>query len=445
MPNAYAIYYNPAALGGADGTSLTLDASLLYRIATYNRTPDALSPSNPVLRNDPNYIAANTGKATHTAIAPLPFLAVNTDFGGKLAGLRGGFAVYVPYGGQAEWDKRNDPALIQSQPGAGDGPQRWHDISGQILAVYFTPALAYKLPWGFSLGASFSPVLHVVKDARARNLDGSDDTVNHQNPLKEPQGDLVEGRAFLDAKGVNGAAAFGIYWDPLENHAIRLGFSYTSQPGFGNTVASGTLVQTLGSSPPARPDDPSSQKKVDFVQAYPDIIRFGFSWQATKMWELHSDFQYERWSVMKRQCIVAAGQPCNLNPDGSDPTKGNVILNIPANWRDAIHMRLGAMFSPIEKLKIFAMTGFGTSAVPDATINAATLDGFRIYATAGAYFQASKHIAIGGSYNHVFFLDVDTKGTSALSTFPEPSRSPSADGTYRATAGFFAANIAYTF
>src|SRR5436190_23577235 len=44
-PNTYAIYYNPAALGGTKGTTITGDVALALRWAHYKRGNDALSPS----------------------------------------------------------------------------------------------------------------------------------------------------------------------------------------------------------------------------------------------------------------------------------------------------------------------------------------------------------------------------------------------------------------
>lgn len=432
MPNTFAVYYNPAALGPAHGTTIELDASLLFRSASYDRPNGALSPSRASLLSDPNYVAANTGKATTFSFAPLPFVGVSTDFARKLGGLRAGWAFYIPYGGAAEWAKRNDMALIGAVPGAVDGPQRWHNISGEILAVYNTVAAAYELPAGFSLGASFSPVYHVAKTVRARNLDGSDDTL--------PGGVLKEGRSLIDVSGLNVAAAFGLHYDPFDDHRFKLGFSYTSQPGFGATTMGGTLTQQLGNSPAGAPSN------VDLIQTYPDLIRFGFSWQMTKTWELHSDFQYERWSVFKNQCLVTKGAPCTVDPvTGADPTGKNVILNIPANWKDSIGARLGATFSATEKLDVFASMAFGTPAVPVETINAATIDAFRIYATAGARVRLGDHIALAGSYNHAFFLDVDTQGRSILFKQQTPSASPSADGVYKSTVGFFNVNASYTF
>src|SRR5688572_2092612 len=44
-PNTYAIYFNPAALGGTTGTTITGDVALALRWAHYKRPDTALSPS----------------------------------------------------------------------------------------------------------------------------------------------------------------------------------------------------------------------------------------------------------------------------------------------------------------------------------------------------------------------------------------------------------------
>src|SRR5262245_6878633 len=63
MPNAYAIYFNPAALGGTAGTTITGDASILLRWARYTRDETALSPSDENLKTNETYVGSNTGRA----------------------------------------------------------------------------------------------------------------------------------------------------------------------------------------------------------------------------------------------------------------------------------------------------------------------------------------------------------------------------------------------
>jgi long-chain fatty acid transport protein len=429
VANTYAIYFNPAALGGTKGTTITGDLSLTLRWASYKRSDDALSPQTSD-RNDPNYVAANTGKANLLNLLALPFAGVNTDFGTDW--LRGGFAVYVPFGGLATWDKQS---TVGNTPGSVDGPARWHNISGQILAVYNTFAVAAKVGHGLSVGASVSPVIHHVATIRARNVNGSDDTFNKQ-------GGLEEGRSYLEATGVNLAASFGVYYEPTEK--LRFGLAYLSQPGFGDTRISGTLRAQSGAQ--SETNDP-----IDFIQTYPDIVRFGTNAILNEKWDLKADFEFVRWNVFKRQCIVKKGQPCDVADDGRDLSNGKVILNIPRNWNNAIGVRVGPGYKLTEHTELFGSLGITTPAVPKETIDASTIDAFRVYATAGARFELSQHVAVGVSYNHIYFATVDTKGANNQDLQNQPggdynvSRSPSADGTYKSQIGMVNANFAYTF
>lgn len=439
-PNTFAIYFNPAALGGTKGTTITGDVSVLLRYAQYTRTGNALSPSNDSYLADQNYIDANTGKATLTNLLALPFAGVNTDFGTK--NLRGGFAVYVPFGGLATWDRVRG---VPGSPGSTDGVQRWHNISGQILAVYNTFALAYKLgDSGFSVGASVSPVIHHVATVRARNGDGSDDTVNSA-------GRLVEGRSLIDATGINLAASAGVYYEPPGSD-LRFGLAYLSQPGFGETRMSGTLKTQLADGQPSKAD-------VDFLQEYPDVIRFGAAWRASQRLELRGDFEFVRWSVFERQCVVEKGADCAVAADGRrlPGDAGNrVQLNVPRNWDNAIGVRVGPGYWITDKLEGFGSIGMTTPAVPKETIDASTIDALRLYLTLGAKYEINKHWALAGSYNHIYFFNVNTNGANDQNLAAHPanvgdggeynvSRSPSADGRYRSQIGFVNVNVAYTF
>jgi len=430
MPNAYAIYFNPAALGGTKGTTLTGDLSLLVRWAHYERTDDALSPSPNAadrLRQNPDYVRANTGNANLLNLLALPFFGVNTDFGSKY--FRGGFAVYVPFGGMATWDRdRGTPAA----PGSSDGPQRWHNISGQLLAVNGTFAGAIVIPdSGFSIGLSVTPTIHRVETVRARTRDDSDDTVENDNVT------LKEGRSYLEATGFNLGGSAGLYWQSDESQRVRLGITYISQPGFGQTRMRGTLQgRTAGG---------DVSQDIDFLQTYPDVLRIGGSVRlpGDKV-EIRSDAEFVRWSVFERQCIVARGKECNVAANGSAPGT-DVILNIPRNWKNAGGYRLGVGYFLNDSLELFGSAAFTTSAVPKETIDASTIDSFRLYGALGARYQFSRHFAMAGSYNHIYYLPVETKGANKLNEFQQPSRSPSADGNYTSQIGFVNINAAYTF
>lgn len=433
--NGYAIYYNPAALGGTKGTTLTGDVSLAVRFASYERPVSALSPSKDELLLKEDYIKANTGKATLTNALPLPFASINTDFGGS-KWLRGGLAVYIPFGGAANWS-RNDKGDNPLAVGAVDGVSRWHNISGQLIALYTTAALAVNMSeWGlkgFSAGLSLSGVYHHVETVRARNDNGSDDTTS-------TLGRLVEGRSYVNAGGVNMGLAAGIYYEP-EDKNYRFGVSYTSQPGFGQTRMSGKLTQVFAEGAVG------GDQNIDFLQTYPDIVRFGYAQKFGKKWELFGDFEFVRWSVFDKQCVVLEGKNCTLTPQGDNVpgvSPEPVILNIPRKWNDAVGLRIGPAYQVSDKVSLTGSVGFTTPAVPKSTIDASTIDALRLYFAAGTRIQLNNHFALGLAYTHISFFTVVSR-EGAQYTFGRASRSPNASGTYAAQIAMFNTNLSYTF
>lgn len=433
-PNTFAVYFNPAALGGSTGTTITGDVSLALRWVHYQRGVDALSPSGGDVGReralgDQQYIDANTGNANLLNLLALPFLGVNTDFGGSKY-FRGGYAAYVPFGGLATWDKRPEQP---GSPGSVDGVQRWHNISGQILTVYNTFAGAVVIPnTGLSFGLSFSPVIHHVATVRARTADNSDD-------IRFANGTLKEGRSLLDATGLNFTGSAGVYWQSPDDARVKLGLSYIAQPGFGQTRMSGTLDgRTAGG---------DVKQDIDFLQTYPDIIRVGAAYRlpGDKV-ELRTDGEFVRWSTFDKQCVVQRGKDCNIADDGSEAGGTNdVIINIPRNWRNAIGWRAGVGYWLMKELELFGSAAFTTSAVPKSTIDASTIDSFRLYGTLGARYELSRHFAIAGSYNHIYFLQVNTNGDNRFNELRGVSQSPSSDGKYNSQIGMLNVNVAYTF
>jgi len=435
-PNTYAIYFNPAALGGTEGTTITGDVALALRWAHYKRPDTALSPSGggrDRLLADQKYFDANTGDANLLNLLALPFLGVNTDFGGSKY-LRAGYAVYVPFGGLATWDRR---AGVPGAPGSSDGVQRWHNISGQILAIYNTFAFAVRIPsTGLSFGISGSPIIHHVATVRARNGDNSDDTDDNTGALKE-------GRSLLDATGVNLGASAGVYWQSLDERARwKIGAAYLAQPGFGDTRMKGTLDGRATGGTDVKQD-------IDFVQTYPHIFRLGLGYlMPNNKVELRTDFEYVTWSTFDKQCVVLRGKDCNVEENGAvspGTPKNDIILNIPRRWKDAIGYRFGAGYFLSEKLELFGSGAFTTSAVPKETIDASTIDSFRLYGTLGAKYKVSEHFAFAASYIHIFFLPVNTRESNIFNKQADPSNSPSSDGKYTSQIGLLNLNAAYTF
>lgn len=436
-PNTYAVYFNPAAMGGTKGTNVTVDLSIVLRQASYLRDTTALSPQDPsgqALQNGA-YVQSNTGKGTMLNLLALPYIGATSDLGTKSFRLGGAF--YIPYGGMAVWDKKDETPGV---PGSVNGPQRWHNISGTILAMHATLAASYTIePLDLSIGANVSGVYHTVSTVRARNVDDSDKTV-------DATGRIAEGRSYLTANTLNMTASGGIYFEPRALHRkLKLGLSYTAPPGFGQTRMNGELTQQLGTAASAGGDT----QKIDFLQSYPDIIRFGAAYRINEKWEVKGDFEYVRWSVFDRQCVVLEGRNCNIDArTGGAPTtqdSSDIVLNLKRDWQDAVGARLGPSYFVNPDLEVFGSLGFTTPAVPKATIDASTIDSFRIYAALGAKYDVSKSLALAASYNHIFFMPVNNIGESAYAKNVVPSRSPGADGKYNSQIGMLNVNATLKF
>jgi long-chain fatty acid transport protein len=424
LSNPYAVYFNPAALGGQRGTQLVVDGTLAFRTADYNRSASALSP-NPAgsSLSDPVYAAANTGPAHAANVLGLPFVAASSDFGRP--GFFAGIGVYMPFGGAVRFDQRLQFADTPRAPGAAGGSQRWAVISATQQSIYSTLVLGFRLAEaGLSFGIGSSLVWSRIKHTQARNLDGFDDT-------------STEGRTVLDVSGVDVALSAGIYWEVLPEDKLRLGASYQVRPALGRMRLSGTLLEQYGS-------DVSTE--VDLLQSYPDVVRAGLAARVSSALELRLDAEYVTWSLFGRQCVVAKGRECAVGPHGeelSDPGS-HIIFSVARAFRDAAAVRAGlGVFYDLDT-EIYGSLGYDTSAVAGRTVDATYPDSFKILVSLGGRRQFSPLVALGASCTLVQYL-ATTTGHQVNSGLAGPSRFPNEDGEYSSRIVFFNLNGTFSF
>src|SRR5690606_32652194 len=149
------IYYNPAGLAYGSGTRGVIEGLFAYRTIEYTRPVGAIdSPDDP--NGTPvDGVGANAGTATLANMLASPFVGFATDAG--VEGLGIGVGVYVPFGGQAKWDRNEAFADDAMYPGAVDGPQRWAAIEGEQRSLYYTLAGAWRTKSGsFGIGAGLN-------------------------------------------------------------------------------------------------------------------------------------------------------------------------------------------------------------------------------------------------------------------------------------------------
>lgn len=422
IANPYAIYFNPAALGGLRGTHLVVDGTLAWRTVDVTRRASALSPQVPSTFDDPAYVAGNTGDAHATNVVGIPFLAASTDFGQR--NFFAGLGAYVPFGGATKFDTR-DQFANTSAPGAVDGPQRWSLISGTQQALFTTAAAGFRLPdERLSFALSGSVVLSSIIHYQARNLAGNDEI-------------STEGRALIDVSGVQGSMTAGVYWEPLPDGKLRLGASYAVRPSFGETRLSGTLRQ--------RYQTQNLDKDIDLLLTYPDVIRLGAT---TMPWgpsvELRLDAEYVTWSAFKQQCVVISGKSCEIGPDGSERVPGDVLIALRRQWKNAAAVRAGVGYFFNEKTELFGSVGFDTSAVPKANLEPMYPDAFKLLGSIGIRHAVTEGIVIGVSHTFIGYLEVDS-GRQNSFALAGASRVPNQDGTYNSKVMFFNINAAFAF
>ncbi|KAB2910087.1 MAG: hypothetical protein F9K40_03485 [Kofleriaceae bacterium] len=411
------VYYNPAGLAYGSGTRGVIEGLFAYRTIEYTRPVGAID--NP---DDPNGtptdgVGANAGEATLANTLASPFIGIATDAG--IEGLGVGVGIYVPFGGQAKWDRNEAFADSTMYPGAVDGPQRWAAIEGEQRSLYYTLAAAWRTKTGsFGVGAGLNVVQSSVSLVRARNVDGSDDLVSAGGVLKE-------GRSLVEGEGIQLGAGIGVMFKPTP--CSRIGVSYQSQPGFGEMKLEGTLTNKFGTGPELVSD-------IEVRQELPDVVRVAGEWHAFTRAALHVAFDYQRWSAYKNTCIMNAGSSgaCAVNADGSTDEQG-IIVNVPRNWADTYTIRAGGRYFASDALEVNGGLTYDTSAIPydedkDDSIDPSLFDMNKIIAQAGVAYRTGK-LDLTFTAGHVLYLErtVEPRAADPLA----PSRNPDMAGTYK--------------
>lgn len=410
-----AVYYNPAGLAFGAGTRAQVEGLFAYRSVDYDRDPAAIDNPNSTgtdAGTPADAIAANSGKATLRNTIASPFIGIASDLG--VEGLGIGVGVYVPFGGQAKWDQNSAFEGNEMYPGAVDGPQRWAAIEAEQRSLYYTLAAGYRVNDMIAVGAGLNVVQNSISLVRARNADGSDDVVGG--------GTVKEGRSLIEADGINFAAALGVMIKPTP--CARIGLSYQSQPGFGETVVEGTLTNKFGTGP-------VGALPIEVRYTMPDTFRLAGEWRALDKASLHASFDYQRWSNYENTCVISAAGagPCDMNDDGSraDGSTTDVLVNVRRAWKDTITARVGGRYFVSDVLEVNGGITYDTAAVPDETMEPSLFDMNKVIGQVGAAYQTG-NLELGLTLGHVQYL---TRTTAPTAPLQAPSINPDMAGTYK--------------
>src|SRR5450432_1943816 len=410
--NATALYFNPAALTLADGLHVFADLSVAVRRVTYDRPRAPTDAPDP-----PDAPGANVGRAELVNRLVNPVLAASL----KLGKLSLGAGFFTPFGGMVSWDKR--PAFAGSRyPGIVDGVTRFQSIEGDIVTSQFSLGGALRVAGtGLSLGVSGSALRSWIDDVRAWSNGGNDVT--------------IEGRSLLQVSGYAVGFGVGALYEVTPN-VLWLGLSYQSRPNVsGGMRLHGSLDNNLSGAP--------SSAHVDMAYDLPDILRWGARYRPRQNLELRAFGDYTRYSAFKNQCVVQAGQPCDLGPNGAETMGGLVLQNVPRDYHDSFGVRLGASIWPSSSFEFFSGMGYESSAVPDSTFDPGLPDFSGVSFALGGRLALSRRVHTALSYTHFVYVPRDVH--SHLAQFASPSQSPDTSGHYTQQVGVGNVNVDVAF
>ena len=122
------------------------------------------------------------------------------------------------------------------------------------------------------------------------------------------------------------------------------------------------------------------------------------------------------------------GANCAVADDGRrdpGPAGQGVQLNVPRNWNNAVGVRVGPGYWIDERLEAFGSLGIhdaGRTEGDDRRLDDRCVPS--LSARSGAKYDISKHFAIAGSYNHIYFFPVNTNGANNQNISAHPTTSP---------------------
>lgn len=281
------------------------------------------------------------------------YLHTNFKLGDKFAA---GLSVYTPYGSTVDWGKDwSGSKLIQ-------------DIS--LRAIFIQPTISYQICDKLGLGAGLNIVSGSVELNKAVDAPFGDNSVN------------LKGSTI--AYGFNA----GLYYEPSENFSV--GFTYRSQVDMELTEgdANFSVDPLLASNLP--------NTTFDATLPLPATWTLGLAYQINEKWLVSLEQSYIEWSAYKTLDFDFANA---TTPDSKNPR----------NYENSVIIRLGAQYSPSEKLDLRAGVYYDQSPVQDDYFSPETPNSNNIGMTAGLSFNPSEKFGIDVSYLFIYGLERDSR------------------------------------
>jgi long-subunit fatty acid transport protein len=391
-----AVYWNPAALGLIQGNQFMFGASLRATSVTVDHAPiDPMTGLPGGTRSFPSASGHGLEQPFAWPPGPMSFLGVGAGIARRFALA---LAAYTPF----------SQKLSFGLASGGEQPTRYHLVSVDsrqlALALGIAIDLTDSLKVGVAPGLLFS---------YGRLVFDEDTAIANGTGVEDP---AAAARYDLATQGTRAPSYFVTGGIHFRRAAWEAGLAYTSAPlGTGGAVR--LAVQQSQVTPPATPATPALCSAMahspcvsgEMRYRLPDLFTAGVTWHATRHLDAVGIVRWVRYGSYDQIKIRVVG-PSNDTLLGHNLPDQLVLYR---GFQDSWDMRARLVHAPWPWFRWSGTLRMETSAVPNANVNAAAVDGFKIEPALATEFALGRHLRIAAGYALTWMLPV-TVGTSAF-------------------------------
>jgi long-subunit fatty acid transport protein len=378
-----AVYWNPAALGLIQGNQFMFGASLRATRVTVDRAPIDLMTGLP---GGTSSFPSASGRGLEQPFAwppgPMSFFGVGAGVARRFAL---GLAAYTPF----------SQKLSFGLAAGGEQPTRYHLVRVDSRQLALVSGLAIDLSDSLKVGVAPGLLFSYGR------LVFDEDTALADPSLAGVENPTAAARYDLATSGTQAPSYFVVAGIYFRRAAWEAGLAYASAPlGTGGAV---TLdMERSQVTPPATPTTPDlcaalrHSPCVSGQMSYrlPDLFTAGVTWHATRHLDAVGIVRWVRYGAYDQIKIRVVGPSTDTLLGSSLPAQ----LTLYRGFQDSWDLRARLVHAPLPWFRWSGTLRMETSAVPEANVNAAAVDGLKIEPGLAAEFAIGRHLKIGAGY-----------------------------------------------
>jgi len=392
-----AVYWNPGALGMMQGNQFMFGASLRATGVTVNRAP--IDSATGLPGGTTTFPSASGHGLEH----PFAWPPGSGGFIGLGAGVAGRFAIavaaYTPFSQKLRFDVA----------AGGEQPTRYHLLSVDSRQLALASGLAIELSDSLQVGVAPGLLFSYGRLVLDEDTALANPSANGPgNPGVE--NDSAAARYDLASSGTHAPAYFVVAGIHYRHAAWEAGFSYASAPLSNGGMIKLAMERSQVTPPSGTADLCSALGHSPCVSGemryrLPDIFTAGVTWHATRHLDAVAFVRWVRTSAYDQVTIRLVGPSSDSSLGRNLPSQ----LNLYRGFQDSWDMRARLVYAPVPWFRFSGTLRMETSAVPEANVNAAAVDGAKIEPALATEFTIGRHVKIGGGYALMWMFPVTVR------------------------------------